>query len=317
MSARDIDLRGPLEGVRYERRDHIAFITLDRPERGNSLTPAMQGIFRAIWAEVRDDDDVRVAVLGAAGERHFSTGFDLSETEAEAEDVQDVFSNRPLQESVFWSAYQNRVWKPVICAVNGLCVGGGHHFVVDSDIVVASENAAFMDTHVNVGMVGALENVGLARRLPLGAALRMTLMGRHYRMPARRAYELGLVDELVATPDEARTLAESMARQLLDNSPQAMALSKQAVWGSMERGYGEALEAAWSLLRIHWQHPDFTEGPRAFAEKRAPRWNPDPDARTTEPRTTEPRTADAGTAEARAAHGRDGERPPKRGGGER
>jgi enoyl-CoA hydratase/carnithine racemase len=162
-------------------------------------------------------------------------------------------------------------------------VGGGHHFVVDSDIVVASENAAFMDTHVNVGMVGALENVGLARRLPLGSALRMTLMGRHYRMPAQRAHQLGMVDELAPTPDAARALAREMATQLLDNSPQAMALSKQAVWGAQERGYGDALEAAWSLLRIHWQHPDFVEGPRAFAEKRKPRWNPSPHARASDP----------------------------------
>ena len=66
---------------------------------------------------------------------------------------------------------------------------------------------------------------------------------------------------------------------MLENSPQAMALSKQAVWGAMEHGYGEALERAWALLRSHWSHPDFREGPRAFAEKRAPRWNPDPKAR--------------------------------------
>jgi enoyl-CoA hydratase/carnithine racemase len=166
----------------------------------------------------------------------------------------------------------------VLCAVNGLCVGGGLHFVVDADIVIASESAAFMDTHVNVGMVGALENVGLAKRLPLGAALRMTLMGRHYRMPARRAYELGLVDELAA-PADLLASADAMARALLENSPQAMALSKQALWGALERGYRDALEHAWGLVRLHWSHPDFAEGPRAFTEKRPPRWNPDPNAR--------------------------------------
>ena len=276
---RDIDLAAPLPGIRYERRDDgIAIITLDRPERGNSLAPAMQPVMRAIWREVRDDPALRVAIVTAAGERHFCTGFDVAE--AEGEEADQIFDNRPLAEAVHWSPYQNRVWKPVICAVGGLCVGGGLHFVVDSDIVIASENAAFMDTHVNVGMVGALENVGLARRLPLGAALRMTLMGRHYRMPARRAYELGLVDELVATPADVLPSALEMARAMLDNSPQAMALSKQAVWGSLEHGYAAALEQAWSLLRLHWGHPDFAEGPRAFAEKRAPRWNPDPNARS-------------------------------------
>jgi enoyl-CoA hydratase/carnithine racemase len=269
-------------GVRCERRGGVAVLTLDRPERGNALTPAMHGRFRELWSELRDDPEVRVAIVTAAGERHFCTGFDLAEVEGEQ--AQAVFSNRPLADAVHWSPRQNRVWKPVLCAVNGLCVGGGLHFVVDADIVIASENAAFMDTHVNVGMVGALENVGLARRLPLGTALRMTLLGRHFRLPARRAYELGLVDELVASPADVLPAALEMAAQLCANSPQAMALSKQAVWGALERGYTDALEQAWALLRLHWSHPDFVEGPRAFAEKREPRWNPDPDARRDEER---------------------------------
>jgi enoyl-CoA hydratase/carnithine racemase len=237
----------------------------------------MQARMRELWSEVRDDPAIRVAIVTAAGERHFCTGFDVAE--AEGDEAESIFNNRPLADAVHWSPHQNRVWKPVICAVNGLCVGGGLHFVVDSDIVLASENAAFMDAHVNVGMVGALENVGLARRLPLGSALRMTLMGRHYRMPARRAYELGLVEELVAAPADLLPLAQEMADVMKRNSPQAMALSKQAVWGALERGYGDALEHAWGLLRLHWGHPDFREGPRAFAEKREPRWNPDPNAR--------------------------------------
>jgi len=274
--SRTVDLRRPQDGVRYEKRDGLAFITIDRPERGNSLTPRMQWVVKAIWEEVRDDPAIRVAIVGASGERHFSTGFDVSE--ADAEDAGDVFANRPLSDAVFWSPRQNRVWKPVICTVNGLCVGGGLHFVVDADLVLASRNAAFMDAHVNVGMVGALENVGLAKRLPLGTALRMTLLGRHYRLGAERAWQLGLVDELVESPAELAPLAESMARQMLGNSPQAMALSKQAVWGAVEHGYAAALEHAWALLRLHWQHPDFREGPRAFAEKRDPAWNPDPNA---------------------------------------
>lgn len=274
-----IDLDGPLPGVRFERRDDgIALITLERPERGNALTPAMQPVFRAIWSQVRDDPRLRVAVVTASGERHFCTGFDVAE--AEGDDADEVFADRPLAEAVHWSPQQNQVWKPVICAVNGLCVGGGLHFVVDADIVIASRNAAFMDSHVNVGMVGALENVGLAKRLPLGSALRMTLLGRHYRMPAQRAYDLGLVDELVEGPADLLPAALEMATAMLGNSPQAMALSKRAVWGGLEHGYTEALERAWDLLRSHWSHPDFLEGPRAFAEKRAPRWNPDPDARS-------------------------------------
>ncbi len=271
-----IDLEGPLPGVRYECANGIATITLDRPQRGNSLAPNMHRVIRAIWSDVRDNDDIRVAVVQATGEKHFCTGFDVAE--AESDDADEVFVDKPFSQSVHWSPYQNEVWKPVICAVGGLCVGGGLHFVVDADIVVASENAAFTDTHVGIGMVGAIENIGLAKRLPLGSALRMTLMGRHYRMPARRAYELGLVDELTETPADAIAAAHDLAMKIRENSPQAMAASKKAIWAALERGYGDALEEGWSLLRAHWRHPDFREGPRAFSEGRAPVWNPDPGA---------------------------------------
>ena len=275
------DLDAPLPGLRYERRDDgIAVVTLARPERGNALTPAMQPVVRAIWEQVRDDPAIRVAIVTASGERHFCTGFDVAE--ADGDEADDVFVDAPLAQAVHWSPVQNQVWKPVLCAVNGLCVGGGLHFVVDADIVLASRNAAFMDSHVNVGMVGAIENVGLARRLPLGSALRMTLLGRHYRMPAERAHQLGLVDELLEQPADLLPAALEMAKAMLGNSPQAMALSKRAVWGALEHGYTEAQERAWDLLRSHWSHPDFTEGPKAFAEKREPVWNSDPNARSDE-----------------------------------
>jgi E-phenylitaconyl-CoA hydratase len=277
-----IDLTQPQPGIRYERRENgIAILTLDRPERGNSLAPGMQPILRAIWGEVRDDPAIRVAIVTATGERHFCTGFDVAEAGSD-EAAEGVFVDRPLAESVHWSPHQNRVWKPVICAVQGLCVGGGLHFVVDSDVVIASKNVRFMDTHVNVGMVGALENVGLARRLPLGTALRMTLQGRDFRLSAERAYQLGLVDELVEEPADTLAAALEIAASMLKNSPQAMALSKQAVWGALEQGYSQALESGWGLLRRQWSHPDFREGPRAFGEKRDPEWNPDPNARIEE-----------------------------------
>ena len=272
-----IDINSPMDGVLYTKDNGIATITLDRPERGNALTPAMQSMFRAIWADVRDNPDVRVAIIAASGDKHFCTGFDVGEADSD-EAADEVFVDKPFRESVFWSSYQNDVWKPVICVVNGTCVGGGHHFVVDADIIIASRNAKFVDSHVNVGMVGAIENIGLAKRLPLGTALRMTLAGSSYRLSAERAHQLGMVDELGDTPDEARALALSIAQQMLKNSPQAMALSKRAIWGSLEKGYEQAMAEGWDLLRSHWNHPDFKEGPAAFAEKREPQWNPDPKA---------------------------------------
>lgn len=263
-----VDLTAPLEGLRYERRDHIAVITLDRPERGNALHSSQVEPMKAIWAEVRDDPWVRCAIVTASGERHFCTGADVGAVAARG----GVRAGRgPLTEEVHWSPRQNRVWKPVICAVNGTVASAGLHFVVDADIVVSSNTATFLDTHVNVGMVGAIENIGLAKRLPLGSALRMTLCGKAYRMTAARAYQLGLVDEL-CEPGDVMTTAEEIARQVCANSPTAVSLSQQAIWSSVEMGYRDSLEYGWALLRMHWDHPDFKEGPRAFVERRDPVW---------------------------------------------
>lgn len=268
---------GELTDVAYELREGVALITLNRPHEGNALTRAMHEDLEAIWAEVKANDAIRCAIVTGAGERHFCTGASVSNLSTDK--AGSSLQNRPLDEVVRLTPYQNRVWKPVICAVNGLVAGGGLHFVVDSDIVVAAETAAFMDTHTTVGQVGAIENVGLARRMTLGGALLMTLVGRDYRMPAARAHQLGLVDLLEPTPAATLARAFELAESIKKNSPQALALSKQAIWGAMEDGYTRSVEAGWSLLRLQWSHPDFVEGPKAFGEKRAPVWNPDPNAR--------------------------------------
>lgn len=259
------------EEVLFDVADHIAHITLNRPAAGNSLTPALMEWFRSTWRRIADDPDIRCVVITGTGERHFCTGADLS-------GVNDrggvgVGLGRVRQEMSL-TARQMDVWKPTVCAVNGLVVGGGLHFVVDADIVVASTNAVFLDSHVNVGMVGGLENVGLAKRLPLGTVLRMTLQGKNYRLSAERAFQLGLVDELTE-PDELLTTANSIARDIASNSPHAVSLSQQAIWSSLEMPYTQALEYGFGLVKNQWQHPDFLEGARAFAEKRPPNWKTD------------------------------------------
>jgi len=265
------------DDLRMEIVDNIAVITINRPDVGNAVGGDMSSLIRQMWTQVREDHRIRAAVITATGERHFCTGAQVSGLTTSG--GSSGMRSEPLDRVVFWSSHQNRVWKPVICAVNGLVNGAGLHFVVDADIVVASENAAFMDTHVNVGQVGAIENIGLTRRLPLGTALRMTLQGKSYRLSAQRAYQLGMVDELVPTPADVLPKAMEIAREIAANSPAAVALSKESLWKSLEMGYSQSLEYAWGLLRMHWAHPDFVEGPKAFGEKRQPEWNPDPNAR--------------------------------------
>jgi E-phenylitaconyl-CoA hydratase len=266
-----------LQDVRFEVDGGVAMVVLDRPHEGNAFSPAMAASLRAIWAEVKRNPDIRVAIVTGAGERHFCTGAAVQNISVGQKGSN--LRNVPMRDAASMTARQNDVTKPVICVVNGLANGGGLHFVVDSDIVIASEHATFMDTHVNIGLVGALENIGLARRMTLGSALLLTLAGKAYRMPAARAYQLGLVDLLEPTIEAAMARAQELARAMCRNSPQAMALSKQAIWESMEMGYDQALQNGWNLIKLQWAHPDFVEGPKAFAERREPVWNPDPDAR--------------------------------------
>lgn len=259
-------------GALFEVADHIATITLNRPHRANSLANGSLRWFRDAWRRIDDDPHIRCVVITGTGERHFCTGADLVDVSERG----SVAGLGRAKREVTFTARQNDVWKPTVCAVNGVVTGAGLHFVVDADIVVASTNASFLDSHVNVGMVGGVENIGLAKRLPLGTALRMTLQGSNFRLTAERAYALGLVDELVP-PDQLLPAARRIAEDIAQNSPHAVSLSQQAVWGSLEMPYTQAMEYGWGLVKNQWMHPDFTEGPRAFAEGRPPRWTDEED----------------------------------------
>ncbi len=257
----------PLEKLRYEKRDHIAFITLASPEKGNSINRPMHSGLRAIWDDIKADPQVRVVIVTGEGERHFCTGADLSVSADEVGRTGDG----TFDEEIFWTSRHNHVWKPTICAVNGLVAGAGLHFIVDSDIIVAAAHAAFTDTHVNVGIVSSIDGIGLAKRMPLGSALRMALTGRTYRMDVGRAYQLGLVDEIVPA-GELAAKAEEIAAAIAANSPRAVSLTLQSIWNSLETSHSQANEQGWALSRMHWAHPDFSEGPRAFVERREPQW---------------------------------------------
>lgn len=262
-------------GLRLEVEAGIATLTLDRPEQGNSLTPEMLVALEEAWGRIERDRSILVAIITGAGERHFCTGAAVAKLKVGMGTLQ----YRPNAAVNRFTSRMCHVSKPVICAVNGLVNGGGLHFVADSDIVIACTQAAFMDTHVSVGQVSALESVGIARRAGVGAALLMGLLGRSYRMSAERAYQLGMIDLLEPSAAEVISRARELAKAICANSPQAVALTKRAIWGATEMPDPVAGDVGWELLKSHWSHPDFAEGPKAFGEKRAPNWNPDPNAR--------------------------------------
>ncbi len=174
---------------------------------------------------------------------------------------------------IHFTAWHQKVAKPVITAVNGICAGGGFHWVADADIVMAASDATFFDPHVSIGQVVSIEAIGLIRKMPVEAVMRMALVGRHERIDARRAYELGMISQIVDPPDQLRQAAQELAEKIAKNSPAAMAATKRALWGALELGLTDACKAGASELVGMWGHPDQEEGPLAFAEKREARWS--------------------------------------------
>lgn len=253
--------------VSYAVRDGIALIELNRPDRHNAINSVMSRELPAVWRTFDADPSAIVAIVTGAGKKAFCTGADLTDLpELELDD-----QGTPLIDSISWTPLQNQVWKPVICAVNGRTIGGGLHFVADCDIVLASDDATFCDSHVSVGLVSGLEPVALARRMPMGAVLRMALMGTGEALTAQQACALGMVSE-VREKSELLERAWSIAQCIKRNSPNAMAQTKRAIWGSKESGLTRASHEAWRMMVHHNETPDFLEGIRAFTEKREPRW---------------------------------------------
>jgi enoyl-CoA hydratase/carnithine racemase len=259
------------EHLVVERQGMVGWLIFNRPEAGNAMNARMLAELERAWLELDSDPDVRVIVNTGNG-RAFQTGLDVKQLARDKDALREQ-SRRTRDAALKLTGWHNGVWKPVIAAVNGVCAGGGLHFVADADIVIASSEATFLDPHVSIGQVTASEAIALVRKSPMEAVMRMALVGRHERISAERAYQLGILSEVVA-PDELRSAAQTLAEKIARNSPTAMAHTKRALWGALELGLTDACTAGANELVAMWGHPDQTEGPIAFAEKREPHWLP-------------------------------------------
>lgn len=255
-----------------ERHGPVGWLINDRPDVRNAMNNAMRDEFALAWRELDDDPAVRVIVHTGNG-RDFQTGVDVGEV---ASDGVGMERYRQSMEDfdVHFTSWHQQVWKPVITAVNGICCGGGFHWVADADIVIAASDAQFFDPHVSVGQVVAIEAIGLMKKMPVEAVMRMAFMGKYERMGAERALELGMISEVVDPPERLRERAQEIGETIARNSPAAMAATKKALWGALELGLGDACREGARHLVSMWGHPDQTEGPAAFADKRDPHWLP-------------------------------------------
>jgi enoyl-CoA hydratase/carnithine racemase len=258
--------------LRVEVRGPVGWLFNNRPDQLNAMSSHMRDEFAVAWRELDNDPDVRVIVHTGEG-RAFQTGVDVNEIASDGVGM-ERYRESVERFDMHFTAWHQHVWKPVITAVNGICAGGGFHWVADADIVIAASDAQFFDPHVSVGQVVAMEAIGLIRKMPVEAVMRMALVGRYERMSAARAYELGMISEIVDPPERLRDAAQELAEKIARNSPAAMAATKRALWGALEMGLTDACRAGGKELVSMWGHPDQEEGPRAFAEKREPRWAP-------------------------------------------
>lgn len=233
------------ETILYETSpDKVATITLNRPEVLNAFDRTMCEEMRAAWKLVKDDPAVNAVVVRAAGDRAFSAGLDTKKPYGQPDDVWNHEDPGELL-SPKWQ----KVWKPVVCAVHGICTAGAFYFLNEADVVICSDDATFFDSHVTYGLVCALEPVGLMRKVGLAHTLRMALTGNDERVTAATAERIGLVTEVVPR-EQLWTRAHELAASIAAKPTSATQGTVRAIWESLDRPYRVAMEQGLIYTRL-------------------------------------------------------------------
>ncbi|MBO0853266.1 MAG: enoyl-CoA hydratase/isomerase family protein [Nocardia sp.] len=224
--------------------DRVATITLNRPESLNAFDRTMCEEMTRAWQLIKADDSVRAVVLRAAGTRAFSSGLDIKKSYGQPN---GVWHHEDPGEAL--SPKWQKMWKPVVCAVQGMCTAGGFYFVNEADVVICSRDATFFDSHVSAGLVSALEPIGLRRRIGLAETLRIALMGNDERVCADTALRIGLVTEVVAA-DHLWTRAHEIAATIAAKPATATQGTVKAIWESLDKPYRAALDQGLIYTRL-------------------------------------------------------------------
>ncbi|CAG2152061.1 Carnitinyl-CoA dehydratase [Cupriavidus yeoncheonensis] len=262
--------------VRMEIDGAVAVLTLDRPQALNALDVSALRALRAHLAEVRDRDDLRAAVLTGAGTRAFCAGADLSSTRTSVASYPEALFRAPEQAADLglyirlMDLSDLGLWKPLIAAVNGHCLGAGLEIALQCDLRVASQAATFGLPEASVGSIPAVCGLHrLLRAVPSAHAMQMALTGE--RIDAEQALRIGLVTEAV-TPEALLDRALTLATRVARNAPLAVQAIKKLSRQTPHLGESDAqqlTELYWGVLR---DTADRLEGRQAFAEKRPPRY---------------------------------------------
>ena len=251
--------------VTYELADHIATITLHRPEARNAINGEVRRGLNAAWERFRDDEDAWVGILTAKGDV-FCAGGDLKDGEGSVGTFGGTFWEKPTINS-FESGME--LFKPTIAAVNGPCIGYGLTGVLFCDFVIASTTATFAFPEVSLGVPTIVGAIRLPERVRWADAMELLLTGKP--MTAERAREIGLVWRLVE-PDDLRAEARSWARTLTEAAPLAQRATKEVACRTANMGWIESVRFGETMRKVAAATEDVGEGIRAWQEKRKPRW---------------------------------------------
>jgi enoyl-CoA hydratase/carnithine racemase len=256
------------ETIIYEERDAVAYIALNRPDALNAFDSTMCRELKGVWRSLRANDDVRCAVLTGTGERAFCVGIDRG-----APDTYVVFEKSTLYGTSNNYMYDdpgkdlgpkaNDLWKPVICAVNGMACGGAFYMIAESDIIIAAEHATFFDPHVTYGQAAVYEPIMMRQHLSLGNVLRIALLGARERVSAQTALQIGLVTQVVPAAELAATAAW-LGDSVASLDPSVSAGTLRAVWAANDLGRLGALSMAPSILSTSIDKDVMRAGNEAF-----------------------------------------------------
>jgi enoyl-CoA hydratase/carnithine racemase len=256
-----------LEFVKYEKRNHIAYITFNRPERMNALHPPCHIEMDGVWDDFMADKSMWVAIVTGAGEKAFSAGNDLRWTAENRGQVDQMLRSKGGFAGI---TARFDIYKPIIAAVNGFALGGGFEIALACDIIIAAEHARFGLPEPRVGLAAAAGGVHrLPRHIPLKIAMGMMLTGKH--ITAAEAHQWGIANEVVPLKDLMAT-SEKWAAEIMECSPLSVQASKQAALDGLGIPVKDAMAKPYEILSKLFRSKDAVEGPLAFSEKRKPNW---------------------------------------------
>jgi dehydration protein DpgD len=258
--------------VSYEKRGRVAYVTLDRPDVLNAMDVRMHEELARVWDDFEADEERWVAVLAGAGDRAFSVGQDLKELAERIRAGTAGVATFGSRGKPGWPRLTERfgLVKPIIAKVQGYAFGGGFELALACDIIVAAHNASFALPEARLGLIAGAGGVfRLTRQLPFKTAMGYLMTGRS--MTATRAFELGLVNEVVPH-GELDACVDGWVRDILRCAPLAVRAIKEAASMSATLPLEQAFAGQYAWEEARMESRDAREGPLAFAEKRSPEW---------------------------------------------